>query len=135
MIEIICGVKGKGKTKELLERVNSSVKSASGNVVYLDKSQKHMYELNNKTRIYNISEGIEFLGYKYILKNNKIIVKLRNITKKNFKKSIRMLKLLKDYNYIDNNKYKLLLSGYKGVLSKGNCNNLYYRSVIYDWFI
>ena len=46
-----------------------------------------------------------------------------------------MLKLLKDYNYIDNNKYKLLLSGYKGVLSKGNCNNLYYRSVIYDWFI
>ena len=89
-------------------------------------------ELNNKTRIYNISEGIEFLGYKYILKNNKIIVKLRNITKKNFKKSIRMLKLLKDYNYIDNNKYKLLLSGYKGVLSKGNCNNLYYRSVIYD---
>ena len=68
MIEIICGVKGKGKTKELLERVNSSVKSASGNVVYLDNSQKHMYELNNKTRLINvmdypITNCDEFLGF------------------------------------------------------------------------
>ena len=68
MIEIICGVKGKGKTIELLERVNSSVKSASGNVVYLDKSQKHMYELNNKTRLINvmdypITNCDEFLGF------------------------------------------------------------------------
>ena len=38
-------------------------------------------ELNNKTRIYNINEGVEFLGFRYILKNNKIIIKLRNITK------------------------------------------------------
>lgn len=68
MIEIICGVKGKGKTKELLERVNSAVQSASGNVVYLDKSQKHMYELNNKARLINvmdypISNCDEFLGF------------------------------------------------------------------------
>lgn len=89
-------------------------------------------ELNRKTRIYNINEGIEFLGYRYILKNNKVIIKLRNITKKNFKKNVRMLNLLKSYNYIDNEKYKLLLNGYRGVLSKGNCSNLYYRSVIYD---
>ena len=56
MIEIICGVKGKGKTKELLDKVNTSVMSASGNVVYLDKSQKHMYELNNKVRLINVTE-------------------------------------------------------------------------------
>ena len=43
MIEIICGEKGKGKTKVLLDKVNSSVATAAGNVVYLDKSQKHMY--------------------------------------------------------------------------------------------
>ena len=53
MIEIICGEKGKGKTKDLLEKVNSAIQSASGNVVYLDKSQKHMYELNNKVRLIN----------------------------------------------------------------------------------
>lgn len=88
-------------------------------------------ELNRKTRIYNINEGIEFLGYRYMLKNNKVIIKLRNITKKNFKKNVRMLNLLKNYDYIDNEKYKLLLNGYKGVLSKGNCSNLF-RSIVYD---
>ena len=36
MIEIICGEKGKGKTKELLNKVNTSVATASGSVVYLD---------------------------------------------------------------------------------------------------
>lgn len=68
MIEIICGEKGKGKTKELLDKVNSAVEAASGNVVYLDKSQKHMYELNNKVRLINvmdypISNCDEFLGF------------------------------------------------------------------------
>lgn len=68
MIEIICGEKGKGKTKELLEKVNSSVSSSSGNVVYLDKSQKHMYELNNKVRLINvmdfpITNCDEFIGF------------------------------------------------------------------------
>ena len=89
-------------------------------------------ELNKKTRIYNVEDGVEFLGYRYILKNNKVVMKLRNITKKNFKKNIKILKLLKDYKYIDNNRFELLLSSYKGALSKGNCNNLYYRSVVYD---
>lgn len=68
MIEIICGEKGKGKTKELLDKVNKTVTTASGNVVYLDKSQKHMYELNNKVRLINvmdypIANCDEFLGF------------------------------------------------------------------------
>ena len=68
MIEIICGEKGKGKTKELLGRVNNSIATVAGSVVYLDKSQKHMYELNNKARLINvgdypISNCDEFLGF------------------------------------------------------------------------
>lgn len=68
MIEIICGEKGKGKTKELLSKVNSAVTAVNGNVVYLDKSQKHMYELNNKVRLINVvdyplSNCDEFLGF------------------------------------------------------------------------
>ena len=68
MIEIICGEKGKGKTKELLEKVNGAVAVASGNIVYLDKSQKHMYELNNKVRLINVADYPvdtceEFLGF------------------------------------------------------------------------
>lgn len=68
MVEIIAGEKGKGKTKYLLDKVNESVKSASGNIVYLDKSQKHMYELSNKVRLINVtdfpvSNCDEFLGF------------------------------------------------------------------------
>ena len=68
MIEIICGEKGKGKTKELLGKVNAAVQTASGNVVYLDKSQKHMYELSNKVRLINVMDYPvancdEFLGF------------------------------------------------------------------------
>lgn len=68
MVQLIVGAKGKGKTKHLLDRVNESVKKASGNVVYLDKSTKHMFELDKKVRLINVAEfpisGTEgFLGF------------------------------------------------------------------------
>ena len=53
MVEIIAGEKGKGKTKQLLDKVNASVMVATGNIVYLDKSSKHMYELSNRVRMIN----------------------------------------------------------------------------------
>ena len=56
MVELIVGKKGKGKTKVLLDRVNGAVKEANGSIVYLDKSTKHMYELNNKVRLIDTSE-------------------------------------------------------------------------------
>lgn len=68
MVQLIVGNKGKGKTKHLLDKVNTEVKSVPGNIVYLDKSTKHMYELNNKVRLINvpdymISNSDEFLGF------------------------------------------------------------------------
>lgn len=68
MIEIIAGEKGKGKTKHLLDKVNASVNTAKGSIVYLDKSPKHMYDLNNKIRLidvaeYPLSNCDEFLGF------------------------------------------------------------------------
>ena len=56
MIQLIVGEKGKGKTKHLLEKVNGAIKTANGNIVYLDKNSKHMYELKNKIRLINASE-------------------------------------------------------------------------------
>ena len=55
MVQLIVGNKGKGKTKVLLDKVNSAIKSANGNMVYLDKSSKHMYELNNKVRLIEVT--------------------------------------------------------------------------------
>ncbi|MFQ9515436.1 MAG: twitching motility protein PilT [Eubacterium sp.] len=56
MIQIICGAKGKGKTKEMLQKANEAVKDAQGAIVYVDKSSQHMYELNNQIRLINITE-------------------------------------------------------------------------------
>lgn len=68
MIQIIAGEKGKGKTKILIEKANNAVKVAKGSIVYLDKSNKHMYELSNKIRLINVRSYCidnynEFLGF------------------------------------------------------------------------
>ncbi|MCI7093941.1 MAG: twitching motility protein PilT [Lachnospiraceae bacterium] len=68
MIQFIIGEKGRGKTKVLLEKANNEIKNVSGNVVYLDKSTQHMYELNNKIRLidmttFPIKDSDEFLGF------------------------------------------------------------------------
>lgn len=68
MVQLIVGKKGKGKTKHLLDKVNDEVKNISGNIVYLDKSTKHMYELNNKVRLIDVSafeieNSSEFAGF------------------------------------------------------------------------
>ena len=68
MVELIVGKKGKGKTIVLLDRVNGAVKEANGSIVYLDKSTKHMYELNNKVRLIDVSSyplknADEFVGF------------------------------------------------------------------------
>ena len=68
MVQLIVGKKGKGKTKCLLDKVNTEVKNVLGSVVFLDKNTKHMYELNNKIRLIVVSDFMianpdEFIGF------------------------------------------------------------------------
>ena len=68
MVQLIVGKKGKGKTKIILEMVNKEIATASGNIVYLDKGNDPMYELNNKVRLINVKDyGVanadEFVGF------------------------------------------------------------------------
>lgn len=68
MIQLIVGNKGKGKTKHLLDKVNAEVLTANGNIVYLDKSTKHMFELNNKVRLIDVNDFLiencdQFVGF------------------------------------------------------------------------
>ncbi|MBR1853960.1 MAG: twitching motility protein PilT [Lachnospiraceae bacterium] len=68
MVQLIVGEKGKGKTKQLLDKVNGQVKDIAGSIVYLDKSTKHMFELNNKVRLIDVSQYMienssEFIGF------------------------------------------------------------------------
>ncbi|HAE45401.1 MAG TPA: twitching motility protein PilT [Lachnospiraceae bacterium] len=68
MVRLIVGHKGKGKTTEILQIANDNIKKVSGSIVYLDKSNKHMYELNNKIRLidvsrYPIENNEQFIGF------------------------------------------------------------------------
>ena len=70
MVEIIAGDKGKGKTKVLMRKANDDIKLTNGNIVYLDKNNKHMYELSNRIRLinvpeYNIKTADMFIGFLY----------------------------------------------------------------------
>ena len=68
MIDIIAGSKGKGKTKVLIQRANDDIKSTHGTIVYLDKNNKHMYELSNRIRLivvpeYGVMDTDMFIGF------------------------------------------------------------------------
>lgn len=75
---------------------------------------KLLLKLNNKTQIYNLSKGFNFLGYRYILKNKKFLMLP---TSKNKIKIRRKLKRLKKTNY---QKYTLTKISYRGYFM--NCH-------------
>ena len=55
MVQLVVGQKGKGKTTEILMRANEEIKTATGNIVFLDRNSAHMYELNNRIRLIDVS--------------------------------------------------------------------------------
>ena len=80
-----------------------------------------------KTRIDNIKNGLDFLGYIFYIKNNKVILKLRNKIKNKLKKKIKNIKLLKKYGFVDEKEFNVLTSTYNGMLKWGNTKNLRYQ--------
>lgn len=56
MVQLVVGVKGEGKTKKMLDYVHDAMKTATGNIVYLDKSSRNIHELDNKVRLINVTE-------------------------------------------------------------------------------
>ncbi len=68
MIKIIAGNKGSGKTKRLIDMTNDVAKTAAGNVVFLDKDNSYMYEVDRSVRFvnvkdYKVSSAEMFLGF------------------------------------------------------------------------
>ena len=68
MIKIIAGNKGSGKTKRLIDMTNDTAKTAAGNVVFLDKDNSYMYEVDRAVRFvnvndYHVSSAEMFLGF------------------------------------------------------------------------
>ncbi len=51
MIGFVCGVKGSGKTKKMVDMTNGIVNDALGKVVFVDDNTRHMFNLKHSIRL------------------------------------------------------------------------------------
>ena len=94
-----------------------------------DKLKEYKLELNlEKSKINSIKNGIDFVGYKFYIEDKKIIIRLRNRTKKNFIKKVNKVNNLYNLGYIDKKEYDEMMGSYKS-LKKYN-RSLYARKII-----
>lgn len=84
-----------------------------------------LLEFNDKTQIFPIKNGVDFLGFHfYLTDTGKVIRKLKQASKKRYKK--RMKKLKNDYNSgkIELEDVKKVFPGFNGHLSRGHTYRL-----------
>ena len=55
MVRVIMGVKGTGKTKQMIELINTAVQNEHGNVVCIERGPKLTYDINYKIRLIEAS--------------------------------------------------------------------------------
>lgn len=68
MIKLIVGTKGSGKTKAMIDQINTAVKTTNGNVVVVEKGMKLTYDIDHAARLidldeYKISGGEMLYGF------------------------------------------------------------------------
>lgn len=68
MIRIVCGKKGSGKTKKMIELANEAIKTAKGEIVFIDVKQRSAFNLHRNIRFVNVNEFSikgwdKFLGF------------------------------------------------------------------------
>lgn len=68
MIKLIIGKKGSGKTKILLNQVKEAVKTTDGNIIFIDNSDQHTFQLDYSVRLinavnYNVTNTQAFYGF------------------------------------------------------------------------
>ena len=56
MLKLIIGVKGTGKTKNLINLVNTAVENSQGDVVCIEKGTKLRYDVKYKARLIDVTE-------------------------------------------------------------------------------
>ncbi len=56
MIKVIYGSQGVGKSRQLCQLANERLTIAQGSIVFIDKDDDHMYDLNREIRFINAAE-------------------------------------------------------------------------------
>lgn len=98
-------------------------------LISIKLNEEYLLEFNDKTQIGMLKNGLDCLGFRFILNNNKLYLKVRNKTKKKFKRKIRKMSRLVLKQKLDIKKYKQVVASYKGHLQAGNTYNLYTKTV------
>ena len=67
MLKLIVGLKGSGKTKNLIELANKAVETSPGHVVCVEKSNKLIFDISHKVRLvdsemYGVKTAAELYG-------------------------------------------------------------------------
>jgi len=55
MVKVLMGLKGCGKTKKLIELVNSAIENEKGSIICIERGSKLTYDVNYKARLIDIS--------------------------------------------------------------------------------
>lgn len=83
-------------------------------------------ELNNKTQISSLKNGIDFLGFRHVLtENGKVLKLLRNQAKDRLRKQLKVLSKRKKQNIIDDEYISLRLQAYEAHVHNSNSKSLY----------
>ena len=80
-------------------------------------------KLNKKTNIYKITSGFTFVGYRFFLKNNRLIIRITNVSKKRIKKKYKNLKIYNEEKLVH------VMASYKGYLMIASTKFLNYKLV------
>ncbi len=70
MVKLVCGSKGTGKTRTMVEMSHEALKTAKGKIFFLEANNKHIFDLNYNikyinTKEYGIKGAEQFLGFVY----------------------------------------------------------------------
>ena len=58
MIKVIMGKKGSGKTKQMIDMINSAVQTEHGNVVCIERGSKLTFDISHQIRLVEASEYV-----------------------------------------------------------------------------
>ena len=56
MIKIICGAKGSGKTKKIIDAANEAVANAKGHLIFITDNKRYMYDLKREIRFIDVTD-------------------------------------------------------------------------------
>ena len=56
MIKIICGPKGSGKTKRIIDAANAAVADAKGHLIFITDTKRYMYDLKRDVRFIDVTD-------------------------------------------------------------------------------